>query len=277
MLGCEDLVVTASSLGHPPFRELAEAAAAGGFQGLSIWPGMTYQPARDAGLRPAEMRQILADHGLVVNDVDALMVWVGPDEPSSHGSTEAEMFEAAEALGAHFMNVVLIGAGSFSHEEGAEVLAGVCDRARQRGLVVSLEFIPFMGVPDATSAWNIVRAAGRDNLGLMVDTWHCFRGPTTDEDLRKIPGHSIRAVQINDAPAEPMDDLLTETLHHRRVPGEGDIDLAGFMSMLREGDSPAPLTAEVFSDALLAQYTPAEAAHQLGEAMRRLQGASFDE
>jgi sugar phosphate isomerase/epimerase len=104
----------------------------------------------------------------------------------------------------------------------------------------------------------------------MVDSWHCFRGATTDADLRAIPGERVLGVQINDAPAEPMDDLVIETLHHRLVPGEGAIDLVGLLAWLHACGSPAPICVEVFSDALVEQNTPREIAIRLGDAIRRL-------
>lgn len=271
MLGSNDLVITGSTLGHPPFREMVEAAAAGGFAGLSIWPRESYGRAREAGLSDADMRSILADHGVVVNDVDALVCRLGAGAPEMGGATEAQLFEAGEALGASRLNVVMMSGGAVSVEEMAEVLAGVVDRAAPHGLGVHLEFVPFMAVPDAATAWQVVQRAERPSCGVMVDSWHCFRGPTSEADLRAIPGERVLGVQINDAPAQPADpNPVVETLHHRLVPGEGDIDLVGLFRLLAEIGSPAPLTGEVFSDALLESGSPSEIAVRVGDAMRSL-------
>jgi len=83
MLGPHDLVVTGSTLGNPPLRALIEAAAAGGFAGLSIFPNEIYHPALASGLEPWEMRAILDDHGVVVNDVDPL---IGTGDPTDAGA-----------------------------------------------------------------------------------------------------------------------------------------------------------------------------------------------
>ena len=81
MLGPGAPVLTSSTLGNPPFRTLVEAAAAGGFEGLSLWPAHSYARARAEGLSDADLRALLADHGLAVNDVDARVAWVGPGDP----------------------------------------------------------------------------------------------------------------------------------------------------------------------------------------------------
>ena len=108
----------------------------------------------------------------------------------------------------------------------------------------------------------------------MVDSWHCFRGSTRPADLRAIPGERILGIQLNDAPAEPMEDMLEETLHHRLVPGEGDNDVEGLVRLLDEIGSPAPRSVEVFSDALLAWGTPREIAVRVGDAIRAIRARS---
>jgi sugar phosphate isomerase/epimerase len=279
VLGPDDLVVTASTLGNPPFRTLVEAASAAGFSGLSVFPSESYYREVEAGLRPAEFRQILDDHGLEVNDVDALVCSGDPRDEGAGGmgaAGEAMLFEAAEQLGARFVNVVFMARQPMSVEQGAEIFAGVCDRAAEHGLIAYLEFVPFMTVRDASTAWAIVEQAKRPEAGVMVDSWHVFRGATTEADLRAIPGERIRGIQINDAPAEPMENPVEETLHHRLVPGDGDIDLVGFMRLLDEVGSPAARCIEVFSDALLASGTPAEIALRVGDAVRTIRERARD-
>lgn len=268
MLGADDLLVTASTLGHPPLRELVAAAAAGGFAGLSIWPHETWQGALRDGLSVADMRAVLDDQGVVVNDVDALVCQLPVAEPSRPSEGEAAMLEAGEALGARFINVVMMSDGPAEIDHMAEVFAGVADRAAEHGLTAYLEFVPFMSVPDVRTAWQVVETAGRVHTGIMVDTWHCHRGSTQLDDLRAIPGERVLGVQVNDAPQEPMENPVIETLHHRLMPGEGDIDLDGWLGVLYEIASPAPLCAEIFSDALIASGSARQIACRVGDAMR---------
>jgi len=80
-LGRDDLVLTASSVGCPPFPTLIDAAVRGGFAGLSLWPPETYGAALEAGYRAEQLRRMLDDAGVVVHDVDALVAWAGPGDP----------------------------------------------------------------------------------------------------------------------------------------------------------------------------------------------------
>ena len=157
MLGPNDLVITGATLGNPPFRAIIEAAAAGGFHGVSISPTRAYLPAKEAGLTPADMRAIGEANGVVVNDVDAVVVWTGSDRPSRFGPPVSEemVYEAGEALGATFVNVAFGADGPLPLEQATEIFAGICKRAVERGLRPHLEFVPSMkAVPDAATAWR---------------------------------------------------------------------------------------------------------------------------
>jgi sugar phosphate isomerase/epimerase len=285
MLGRDALVLTGSSLGNPAFRELVEAAAAGGFAGLSLWPAPSYQRARAAGHSDAELRAMLDDHGLEVNDVDALIAWVGPGDPGPpyrEEPSERELFAAAEALRARCCNVLLASRTPVSREAGAEspveaaaeVFAGVCDRAAAHGLVAYLEFSPGSAVRDARTALAVVEQAGRANGGVLLDTWHCHHGVTSFDDLRALPGERVLAVQVSDVPAERPADLAHATRRGRLVPGQGVFDWTGFLRILAAIGSSAPLTVEVLNDELAASHAPRDFARQLGDAMRALKSSA---
>jgi sugar phosphate isomerase/epimerase len=138
-----------------------------------------------------------------------------------------------------------------------------------------VEFLPWSGIPDLATAWEIVRRADRRNAGVAVDAWHWARSvPSCDvETLRAIPGERLVGVQLDDAPAEVEPDLMYATLHDRLLPGDGAIDLETFLSTLHDIGAVAPFGVEVFSDELHA-LAPAEAARRAADATRRVVAAS---
>ena len=50
-----------------------------------------------------------------------------------------------------------------------------------------IEFLPWLDIPDAATAWAIAKQAGRANGGVLVDTWHYFRGAADPAQLEAIP------------------------------------------------------------------------------------------
>ncbi len=276
-LGAGDLVLCAGTLPAASFRERVEAAAGAGFAGVSLFV-TDYFRARGEGLTDADLRALLDDHGLAVAEVDPLLRWVPGAELAADASAEGaaffdhgeeDFFAAAEAVGARSINAALATDAALPRDAVAEAFAGLCDRARERGLLVHLEFLPWTQLPDLASALDVVEAAGRPNGGVTLDAWHHFRGGGDAEDVGRAPGARILAVQLDDAPREPEADLVEETTHRRLLPGEGDLDLVGLLRALRRIGSPAPLGVEVFSDALAA-LPPEVAAKRAADSLRTL-------
>jgi sugar phosphate isomerase/epimerase len=162
---------------------------------------------------------------------------------------------------------------SLDVDRAAEALAGVCDRAREHGLLVTLEYLPWSGIPDPETALAIVERTGRANATLMIDTWHTFRCGAGDAQLRMIPGARVGSVQLNDAPAAPAGDLVAETLNARLLPGEGAIPLVRWLRILDAIGSRAPLGVEVFSQTLDA-LPPVEVGRRCGAAARAVIAAA---
>lgn len=274
MLGPDDLVLCSGTLRNASLAEKCAAAVAGGFRAVTLWPDDVAR-VRAEGLGLADVRRVLADHGLAVADLDPLLRWL-PDEaipPGVSAATEPEFYAIAEALGARSLNVAQGFGARVDLDRAAEALAGVCDRAREHGLLVTLEYLPWSGIPDAKTALEIVLRSGRANAALMIDTWHTFRGPTDDAQLRSLPGARVGSVQLNDAPATPAADLVAETLEARLVPGEGAIPLVRWLRILDAIGSRAPLGVEVFSRALDA-LPPLEVGRRCGAAARALLAAA---
>ena len=272
MLGPDDLVLCSGTLGQAPLAEKCAAAVAGGFRALTLWPDDVAR-ARADGVSLAELAKRIAGHGLLVADLDPLLRWL-PDEAVPPGfAGEPEFYEIAEAVGARSLNVAQGFGARVDLDRAAEALAGVCDRAREHGLLVTLEYLPWSGIPDAKTALAIVERSGRANATLMIDTWHTFRGATDDAQLRALPGARIGSVQLNDAPAAPAENLVAETMAARLLPGEGAIPLARWLRILDAIGSRAPIGVEVFSKALGA-LPPVEVGRRCGAAARAVLAAA---
>lgn len=75
-----------------------------------------------------------------------------------------------------------------------------------------------------------------------------MRARRIDPDtIRAIPDDRIFFVQLADAPAIDM-DLLYWSRHFRNMPGEGDLDVTGFMRAVAATGYGGPLSLEIFND-----------------------------
>ncbi|MCH2173809.1 sugar phosphate isomerase/epimerase [Myxococcota bacterium] len=278
-LGPRDLVLSSGMLENPPLEILLEAAQRGDYAGITLWPGH-YHPSRSRGPSIPEMRRMLDDSGLVLQDLDALVSWVGPNDPGGpyhEEATEAEIFEFAEGMGARGVNLLQLGTPGVSEQACADALANVCERAACVGLLTYLEFSRSRPTPDLPSAARVVAASGHERARLTVDTWHVQHGPGSFADLEPLAADRIGSIQLSDAPAQPPADLAHASRHARLVPGEGVIDYSHLLHRLDDLGSLSPLTLEVFDASRVERLGPTGFAQLAADAVRTLLPAAGPE
>jgi len=274
-LDADAWVITSASLGNPEFSQLLDAAVGAGCRGLSLWPLEDYQRARDAGGSAAELRRRVADQGLVVHDVDALVRWVGagdPGWPYLQEAPEALVWEAAAALEVEFVNCILVGEPAVHPEELAAGFRSVCEQADRVGLRVTLEFMSISRVRDLASARRVVELADCPNGSLMLDTWHLANCDWPLSELAELPAHWVGGIQLSDRSADPT---LRHGMRDRLPPGEGALELGDFYRVLHARGVRVPFTLEVFNSELLETLGPIGAARRHAEAARRNRAESL--
>lgn len=262
MLSPADLILSTGTIGNPPIRLLLEAARAGGYAGITCWP-QDYRQWRADGISDSEARSRCEEAGVQISHIDCLLRWM---RAGASASEEEEIFSVAERLGA--TSVGAIGpAIATPADDLAERFAAVCDRAAGHGLRVALEVSPWKHTLDLEGARRMIERVARPNAALIIDSWHMFRGGVAYDDLARLPAAMVGSVQISDAPNEPGEDLPTETMQSRLLPGRGDADVAGFLNALHQAGVREPLTVEVLSNEL-AQRGPISAARDAAAATR---------
>jgi len=267
----QGLVLWAGTVRRAPLQERVRAASDLGYDALSLSPA-DYHRARRDGVSDHEIRALIADAGLQVNCLDPYTRWLPTWEPprdavprmlSFIGADEREFFAAAEAVGARSMTVFEPFGHRWPLDVLAESLAQVCTRARSSGMRVNVEFIPFLGIPDLATAWQIVQMSADPEAGIVMDTWHYFRGRPDNELLGSIPGERIGAVQVSDALPDPVGSLETDCLHHRLPARLGSFPLDEVLSTLQKTGGLHDVGPEIFSDAFDKQQTETSARNGL--------------
>lgn len=252
-------VLCSGTLGRIPFSEKIEAAAAAGFAGISVY----YRESHE----PEQVRREIADAELFVAELDGPINWLpngdGPPAPSA-----AEVVDRAAALGARSFTVIEVSDVTPPLDVAVESFAAVCDLAAQADVLVHIEPFPWSGISDFGFAADIVAGAGRANGGILLDTWHLFRGPNRGSLPLRLDPAMVLGLQINDVRATPDDDVRHEAMHDRLLPGTGAgaREIRTLLDDLRAGGCSAPAGVEVFSDELAA-LPPQEIARRAFEAL----------
>jgi sugar phosphate isomerase/epimerase len=267
----EPLYLGHFSVAHVPPKERFAAAAAAGFDAISIsWGEVT--ALRDQG----EMLDTILD-GLALAGIDAAQLefaTLGVPGPVDAFVAEAEaMAVTASALGCSAVHAVAVGADR-SAEQLATQFGALCDATAAVGLPCGVEFVyEVSAVQTLRDAIELVRAVDRPNAGVVVDSMHFFRGGEDWDALAELSPHEVVAIQINDLPRRAELDYMTEAVSARLLPGEGDLDLPRFIATLDMIPRAVPLTVEVPNSELMAME-PEAAATRMATTTRKLLGSS---
>jgi sugar phosphate isomerase/epimerase len=265
-------VLWAANVRSKPLAERLVAAQLGGFTHMSVFP-IDYRGWRNGGLSAQQIRKQIQDAGIRVLAVDPFVQWV-PDftipnwYPADYRGfiefSETQILEIAQELEAESINCVEGLNQSYPRELLLDRFGSFADRAKARGLRVTLEFMPISSIPDLSAAWTIVQGANRSNAGLCFDTWHYFRSTPNDALLQSIPGERIFEVQLADALiALQGKDLTDDLLRFRRLPGQGELPLSRVVPILKRTGAWRSVGPEVFADAMDA-LSAADAGRQAG-------------
>jgi sugar phosphate isomerase/epimerase len=119
----------------------------------------------------------------------------------------------------------------------AERMAEFCDLARDYGMAVDLEFMPFRKAQSLAHAVEIVTAVDRPNAFILVDALHFFRSSSSLAELSRVDPELLGTFQICDAPLEApaADALATEARSRRLLPGTGGLPLWPLIDALPAG------------------------------------------
>jgi sugar phosphate isomerase/epimerase len=231
-----------------------EAVAAAGFTGFGIRHGDLLRVEADPGF-PA-FRRMLDDHGLRILELEFLEGWFLPASDPRRAASDAaraDFLRAAEALGARHIKIGAdFDGGPFEPERMAPHLAELARQAADAGTRVALEPMPFTNVRTPFQGLELVDLVDHRAAGLCIDIWHVERVGVPVAEVARIPGHRIVAVEPDDAPREPEQDLLPDTFAGRRFPGEGDFDVAGFVRAIRATGFDGAFGVEMLSTAFRA-------------------------
>lgn len=239
-------IATVSISGSLP--EKLEAIAAAGFDGIEIFEQdfITHDGS------PREIGELVRSLGLEITLFQPVRDFEGlPDPLRVKAFDRAERkFDLMQELGT---DLVLMCSSCHPESLGgidraAADFHALGERAATRGLRVGYEALAWgKHVNDHRDAWEIVRRADHDNIGLILDSFHTMARKTDPETIRRIPGDKIFFVQLADAPLIEM-DLLYWSRHFRNMPGEGDLDVTAFMQAVMAAGYAGPISLEVFND-----------------------------
>jgi sugar phosphate isomerase/epimerase len=231
-----------------PFRDRVEAAARAGYRGIGLHYADTLHTAGRIGL--PEMKRILDSNDIKYVELEFLLDWFADGERRRESdAVRAEIFKIADTVG---LRSVKVGPGF--HEPVADVprmrdaFAQLCREAAEHGSRIMLEIMPWSNVRTVQTARGIVEGAAQPNGGILVDIWHFARGGIGYDEVAEIPLQYIGGVELDDADKEVVGSLWEDTIHHRRLCGEGELDPPAFLEAVRAAGYQGYYGVEILSE-----------------------------
>jgi sugar phosphate isomerase/epimerase len=238
------------------FADRCAEAAKVGMKGIGIWHADLAHILETRSLK--ELKGLLDDHGLAYLELE--FIWGFFEDEGSEGRKESDelrdlLLEAAAALGAHHVKVGNIPGVPCELPKLTERYAELCAHAAERTeAVIAYEFMPFdVNVDSLDAALQVVEGAGASNGGLVIDTWHMAKLDIAPDDLKRIPLEYLTWVELSDGKHEWMEDRIEETTRYRKLPGEGEFDIRGYIRAAQEMGYEDAWGIEVLSDELRAE------------------------
>jgi sugar phosphate isomerase/epimerase len=235
MMSMPSLSLCPLTIMRAPHRELVEAAHVGGFGAVGFRvipprPVDTVHPLVGDAKAIKELGGVMADLGIKLFDVETC--WMSAvTEPRSLEPS----LEAAAMLGASHL---LVAGNDPEWDRMVATFAAIAKLAAGYRIKVGLEPTSFCVLRSLQRACDLLRQAGSDNAGILVDTLHMARAGETPASLAALDPRLVAYVQICDArketPASPA-ELMAEARSDRLLPGEGELPLNEMLDALPDG------------------------------------------
>jgi sugar phosphate isomerase/epimerase len=241
-----------SEISRFPFEKRVEVAARAGYRGLGLLHADLMAVSNRLGLK--EMRHILDANGMQHVELEFLSDWYAQGQARAESDTvRQDLLEAAEALSARCIKIAP-GLDESSLDDVAldmprmvESFAALSREAAKYGTSIALEIMPFSNIRTVSTALELVSTDPQPNGGLYLDIWHMARGGIDYSEVAKIPQQFIKAVELDDADRDVVGTLWDDTRFHRRLCGEGALDIPAFLQATRETGYRGPYAVEIIS------------------------------
>lgn len=227
------------------------AAQAAGFDCVEVWAPKLRNFLKNRSVN--DLRNLFAECSqtpLSINSIEHI-TFRNNDEYEEIKQECDELSKVASAIGCPYIVVVpgrLPPSGATRQEvvnESVRVLSELCNIAAPYHVKLAFEFLgqSDCSVPTLEIADEIVQRAARDNLGLVIDSFHFYTGGSTVQMIDSLDPDSLYIFHINDAEDRPRNELNDS---HRLLPGLGILPLSEIVQSFRNIGYDSVASVEIF-------------------------------
>ncbi|HEX4590885.1 MAG TPA: sugar phosphate isomerase/epimerase family protein, partial [Gemmataceae bacterium] len=250
------------------FSEDAEACVSAGFPAIEVWLTKFEQHLETHSI--ADTRRLLAEKNVVLPAAayqGGLLLSQG-QQRKAHFDDFRRRLDLCQGFGISTLLVVADFARAVdttSLERAVVSLKQAGQWAAAFNVRLALEF----RAADAfctslDTAVRLTAAAAEPNVGVCLDSFHFFKGPSKEADLELLSPANLFWVQVSDLAGVPR-ELASDA--DRILPGDGDLPLTDFLGKLRKRGYDGYVSLELMNPTLW--QTKASQVADLGAAALR--------
>lgn len=217
-----------------PFADDIRDAAAGGCTAVEVWFTKLEKHLED--LSADDTRTFLATQGVTLAAASyqgGLLLSQG-EQRAAHFDHFRRRLELCQFFGIPTVVLVADFAQKVEPQSLGRAVVSLTQAAQWAagfGIKLALEFRgadTFCSCLD--TALMLVEQCGEPNVGVCLDVFHYYKGPSKPEDLDRLTPANLAHVQVCDVAGVPR-ELMTDS--DRILPGEGDFRLEPIVAALR--------------------------------------------
>jgi 2-keto-myo-inositol isomerase len=237
--------LNASTIRGTPLLRQIEVAAKAGYGGIELWFADLDAHLASGGTI-ADARRALDDAGLAVPTCIYLGGWFDAPKaewPQVRETCARRLAQAAELGAPHVIAGPPLGRADAAR--GAQRYRELLRLGESAGTRPAFEFLGFVEQFNTIeSALEVLELAALPAGATVLDPFHIFRGEGSMVSIRKLRADQVAVAHFNDTPAAPSREQQRD--EDRVWPGEGHLDLAQYLGLLREIGYRGWLSLELF-------------------------------
>lgn len=243
----------------PSLADFADHAANHGFEAIDCDAKELYNWVKQDGV--VQIKAILNERKVVIGAISLPVEWQTSEDDFRYSIVKLASYAATAAdLGCTRCCTYILPSTDY---KPAHFMAVATRRLRacaqiltRFGISLGVEFVgphhyrnhwkhPFIWTIAETL--DFIDAIGEPNVGLLFDSYHWYTNEATIEDILALRAEQIVHVHLNDARNVPIPEVID---NDRLYPGEGVIDLAGFLKTLHQIGYRGVVSQEVLTPTL---------------------------
>jgi sugar phosphate isomerase/epimerase len=229
-----------------------QVAGAAGYDAIEPWIS-SLNDFVNAGGKPADLKNRIADLGLVVESAIGFSEWLAEDEARrAKGLEQAKRdMDLVAQIGGKRIAAPPAGATDvvgMDLQKAADRYHALLEIGDQIGVVPELELWSFSKALGRLS--ECVAAAvqcGHPHACVLNDIFHLYKSGSDYHGLAVLSGRAAAVIHLNDYPADPPREKVNDS--YRVYPGDGICPLGEILRLIRETGGQRVLSLELFNRA----------------------------